>query len=124
VDAWRKKDPDAVLALVDPATKGVVSLALLDDPPIRGGSFGRAQAKQTLKGYFGKLRGGVALKDVTTEQSKKAVPATRIYDYTYRREGRDAVTTRLEATLKQASGAWVVASVSERPRPVAQIPGR
>jgi hypothetical protein len=116
VSAWRKKDPEAVVQQIDPAEKATVSLTLLDEPVVSG-SFGRAQAKQTLKAYFERLKGSVELKDVTTPESKRAVPGTRIFDYTYRREGRDAVTTRLEVTVKQVAGAWVLASAGERPRP-------
>jgi hypothetical protein len=114
--AWRAKDPDLVVGQIDPAERGSVRLALLGDPPIVG-SFGRGQARQTLKGYFESVRGAVLLSDVTTPESRRAVPATRIFDYTYRREGRDPVTTRLEVSLKQAAGGWVLASVIEKPRP-------
>jgi hypothetical protein len=121
VKAWVAKDHEAVVALIDPAERATVHLTLLDEPAVQG-SFGRAQAKQTLKTYFGRLRGTPRLVDVTTAESKRDVPRARILDYTYRREGVDPVTTRLEIVLEQVGTSWILASVVERPRPRTPAP--
>jgi hypothetical protein len=114
--AWTRRDDEGVVAHADPDPKGALVLSLLSDPPISG-TYLKAQARQTLKAYFERIRGNPRLQDVTTAESKRAAPGTRLYDYTYRPEGRDPVTTRLEVALKQVSGAWILASIGERPRP-------
>lgn len=114
--AWAKRDAEAVVAQCAADEKANLSLVLLGDPPVKG-SFTKPQARQTLKAYFETLRGAPTLTDVTPPESKRALPGTRIYDYGYRREGGDPVTTRLEVGLKQVSGRWTLASVSERLRP-------
>ena len=111
--AWQKRSTDAVVACMDP--KGTVLFKLLSYPLAgKARSMKPEQAKASLKTYFKKLS-GLKMKDVTPKKSPEKV---RLYDYTYKPEGKNPRTTRLHVQLKQDKNSlWVLASLTESAKP-------
>ncbi len=111
--AWRARSAESLAKVMEP--KQAVAFRL-DARPFNGKSRSMRpkQALSTLKQYF-KGVSVETLKDVTPKRSPANV---RLYDYTYKPTGASRQTTRLSVQLKQdRNRLWVLASVTESPKP-------
>ena len=109
--AWIARNPAGITATMRPGGTLALDLLLLE----RAGIFQRGQAERTLKSYFrGVSR--IRLKDVTPRRggaSRRHRIAT--YEYAYRPDGRDPVTSILSITLERgAEDRWYLTGIRER----------
>ena len=109
--AWGSRNATGITGAMRPGGRVKLDLLLLD----RGGSFQRSQAERLLRAYFRKLS-RVRLKDVTP-RNQQASDSYRVstFEYAYKPEGRDPVTSLLVITLKSGgSDRWYLEGVQER----------
>ena len=112
--AWARRDAAGVVALVEAGEHARLRIRLLDvGTGELDANASRAQAHAILKGYFERVE-AVSLKDVDGAEERKK---TRQFEYRCRPRGKEARTTRLSFTLRQAEGgSWTLERVEERPR--------
>lgn len=109
--AWGGENAAGITGTMRPGGRVRLDLLLLE----RSGAYQRSQAERLLRAYFRKLS-RVRLKDVTPRK-RQASDTYRVstFEYAYKPEGRDPVTSLLVITLK-ASGSdrWYLEGVQER----------
>ncbi len=111
--AWRAESSNLIADCID--AKGSATLQLLAYPLSgQARSMKPKQARAVLKAYFKRLSVETLL-DVTPKLSPANV---RLFDYTYKTDGKNTRTTRLHIQLKQDKNRlWVLASVTESRKP-------
>ena len=109
--AFGAKNAAGVTTFVRPGGTVKIELLLLD----RGGTFRRGQAERTLRDYFRKVS-RLRLKDVTPRrQPTSETYRVFTYEYAYKPQGRDAVTSLLTIALRSAGrDRWYLQTIQER----------
>ncbi len=109
--AWGAENAAGVTGTMRPGGRVQLDLLLLD----RSGAYQRGQAERLLRAYFRKLS-RVRLKNVTP-RNRQASDTYRVstFEYAYKPEGRDPVTSLLVITLKAGGrDRWYLEGVQER----------
>ena len=109
--AWGQENASGVTSAMRPGGTVRIDLLLLE----RAGTFQRSQAERLLRSVFRKIS-RVRLKDVTPRNARPSdTYRVSTYEYAYKPEGSDPVTSLLVITLKAGGeDRWYLDGVQER----------